>query len=865
MGLVTMNRRNRRIAGACLCVTIAASTTGASMAAKESSAELDKYTEEKRIVDCLLQGQIRKLGTTVYQAPPRPEKLPARDCEIRGGDFLVFDRSSYSASLGHWLTLAKQGDVEAQIYVGEIFERGMGREPDYERAAEWYRKAAESGHPVAQISLAQLYEKGLGVPQDAGEAEKLYRDAFGAGPTEQVALDPGSIDDPAERMQRLETQLAAAQGEAAELRQQLAASEQRLAAAQSNLELRLTEEETLQRQLADAQARVSAAEGGSSELAAAQQELDHRNRELLNQQQTIASLREEIDRNEGQIVAYQGEYARISELETRLQQQTEKYEAVNTELREARAAIAASNQRMLEQQAAFDAEREALIRDREALEDDDAATLEQQEQLRAQLRDRETRLAEQSQSLEGMRAQIDAQQSESVGLQNQLAELQRQNDEMALASNRAAMQRRQEEQRLRAALEAAQQQVVVLEQQDDALLQDMRAQLQRVRDEAEGYKQRIRELEDQAPPPTLAGPDIQLIEPVAFNTRNAGDPNITITSTEDQLIIGKVIAPAGLLTLLVNQEPTEFNENHVFQAPIPIEGEATPVRIAAIDNQGRRVEQFFRLVNEAFGTPEPVPGPVIPDVEFGEFHALLIGNEEYAELPDLETPKEDVDEIGRILRERYGFNTTIIKDGSRQEIMDSMYQLNKTLTSKDNLLIYYAGHGEYVTNTNRGVWLPIDASPSSPANWITNVDINDYLKMIAAKQIVVIADSCYSGALTRSALINLRPGLTDEEYTAHLRRMAQIQARVVLTSGGLAPVLDSASPDSQHSIFAAALIEILHENNNVLSAQDLGRTIAAKVSLAAERVGYDQEPQYAPLNHANHQGGDFFFVPDETI
>ena len=100
---------------------------------------------------------------------------------------------------------------------------------------------------------------------------------------------------------------------------------------------------------------------------------------------------------------------------------------------------------------------------------------------------------------------------------------------------------------------------------------------------------------------------------------------------------------------------------------------------------------------------------------------------------------------------------------------------------------------------------------------------------------------------------------------AHLERMAKIQARVVLTSGGLAPVLDSASPGAQHSIFAAALIEILNENHNVLSAQDLGRTIAAKVSLAAERVGYDQEPQYAPLNHANHQGGDFFFVPDETI
>jgi hypothetical protein len=857
-----MNKSNRRVAGACLCLSVAALTTVSSLSAQQSDDERVSATDDKRIIDCLLQGQIRKLGSTVYQAPPRPMKLPARDCEIRGGDFLVFDRASYSASLGHWLNLAKQGDVEAQIYVGEIFERGMGREPDYERAAEWYRKAADSGHPVAQISLAQLYEKGLGVPQDPSTAEKLYRDAFGAGPTSEVALDPGTIDDPAERMRLLESQLAAAQADAAELRQQLSASKQSLQAAQSSLDRRLAEEQTLKSQLATVQNKVSAAEGGSAELAAAQRELEQRNRELENQQQTIARLRGEIERNEGQIVAYQGEYDRISELEAQLQEQTVKYEAVNSELRAARAAAAEANLRMLEQQQAFDAERAALLQDRQALESDDAKTLEQQAQLRAQLMDREARLTAQSGSLEAMRGEIESQQAQSRELQSKLTELQRENDEL-MQARAEATQRTREAQRLRVALEETRQQVELMEAEDSAELDEMRAQLDRVRNEAERYKKRLDELTNQPPPPNLAGPDIQLIEPVAYDTRSGGD--ITVTSVGEHLIIGKVTAPAGLLTLLVNDEPTEVNANNVFRAPISIEGESTTLRIAAIDNQGKRVEQFFKLVNKAFSAPEDDSNPAIPPVEFGKFHALLIANEDYSLLPDLVTPKEDVDAIEKILRERYGFKTTVIKDGSREEIMDGMYGLLEELTSKDNLLIYYAGHGEYVTNTSRGVWLPVDANPSSPANWITNVEINDYLRMIAAKQIVVIADSCYSGALTRSAQINLRPGLTDEEYEAHLKRMVQVKARVVLTSGGLAPVLDSATPGGEHSIFAKALIEILNENKNVLSAQDLGRTIAAKVSLAAERVGYDQEPQYAPLNHANHQGGDFFFVPGETI
>ena len=127
-------------------------------------------------MDCLLQGQIRKLGNNIYQSPPRPVRLPAVECDIRGGDLLVYDRASFSASLSHWLELAKSGDVNAQIYVGEIFERGLGREPDYAQAAAWYKKAAESGNPSAQIALAQLYEKGLGVDAEHGRGGTPLQD-----------------------------------------------------------------------------------------------------------------------------------------------------------------------------------------------------------------------------------------------------------------------------------------------------------------------------------------------------------------------------------------------------------------------------------------------------------------------------------------------------------------------------------------------------------------------------------------------------------------------------------------------------------------------------------------------------------------
>jgi len=96
------------------------------------------------IVDCLLPGQIRQLGGLAYVTPREAIKTAAGDCQIRGGEYVAFDRANYATALKVWLPTAEQGDAAAQTYVGEIFEKGLGVSPDYAVAAVWYRRAAES-------------------------------------------------------------------------------------------------------------------------------------------------------------------------------------------------------------------------------------------------------------------------------------------------------------------------------------------------------------------------------------------------------------------------------------------------------------------------------------------------------------------------------------------------------------------------------------------------------------------------------------------------------------------------------------------------------------------------------------------------
>lgn len=134
--------------------------------------------QELQVVDCLLPGKVRQLGTTQYLTPRRPTRTTAADCQIRGGEYTAYDRATLKSSLEIWLPAAEAGDVEAMTNVGEIFERGLGDSPNYEAAALWYQRAAEAGNSRAQFNLGSLYEAGLGVAADKVAALNLYRQAW---------------------------------------------------------------------------------------------------------------------------------------------------------------------------------------------------------------------------------------------------------------------------------------------------------------------------------------------------------------------------------------------------------------------------------------------------------------------------------------------------------------------------------------------------------------------------------------------------------------------------------------------------------------------------------------------------------------
>jgi uncharacterized protein len=270
---------------------------------------------------------------------------------------------------------------------------------------------------------------------------------------------------------------------------------------------------------------------------------------------------------------------------------------------------------------------------------------------------------------------------------------------------------------------------------------------------------------------------------------------------------------------------------------------------ALLTRLNREVDEKVARVTAAPPKPKPSPPPapeVSPSIDFGRYHALVVGNNGYRSLPRLKTAKNDAKAVATILKEEYGFSVTLLTDSTHDQLLTALHTQRQRLTERDNLLIYYAGHGILDEAGDEGYWLPIDAAQNNPVNWVSNASITTTLKAMKAKHILVVADSCFSGTLARG--VRVQTGTT-----ADLERVVVKRSRSVMASGGLEPVEDGSE---KHSVFAKGFLDILRDNAGVIDATEVFKKVHHAVRLNA-----DQTPVYADIRKAGHEpGGDFLFV-----
>lgn len=709
-------------------------------------------------VDCLLPGQVRQLGSEItYLSPRRPIKTTAGKCRIRGGEYVAFDRADYRTALNVWMQDALAGDPKAQTYVGEMYAKGLGIEPNHERAREWYTKAAEQGYSRAQVNLGYLYEKGLGGERDAAKALNLYREASGLeGDSLKYA---SAVEVEAAQLARKKTK--ALREESQRYAQEAEAARTLLHQTQDRLQVRRQDLQTAQATVTRLESRLAqheAAPDNSANEARIQrlrERLERHRAAAAQQQQEIASLESEMaqrqQRLEGKLqVARRQEQS----LQQRLATRTKKAEALGWELERLEGLLAASKT------------------DLESKEQQVAGLKDELQQLRNNRSETAARIQELERDL--------AQQREKVKVlrQTRAAEL----EQLIEAETEFAT--------LEFRLEQSRQTMSELQAKHETRVKRLKQKLEQRQAELSAQRERIKALEQKA------------------------------VSHQDEL--------AAL----------------------------------EIDPESDSVASPETAVNNA-----PVLKKELQSIDFGNYYALVIGNGRYSNLPDLNTAVNDAEIIADLLETKYGFETTLLRNADRYRILSELNRLRETLSAQDNLLIYYAGHSE-IDQSGTGAptcyWQSVDAAPNNRVDWIANRAITELLDTIPAQHIMIVADACYSGTLTRASIARPRVAPSDESQVLDETRidwigiMTRTPSRTVLSAG----IEPAPGPGGEHSVFADAFLDTLRNNEGVLQGYSLYLAIFERMQQMAVASGSAQEPTYAPIAYGGHGAGDFLFVPE---
>jgi len=860
-----------------------------------------------QIVDCLLPGQVRKLGGQMtYMSPRRALKTSAADCEIRGGEYVAYDRANYATSLAVWLPQAQGGDAQAQNYVGEIYEQGLGREPDFVQAAQWYQKAAAQNYTRAQLNLAYLYEQGLGVTKDPLKALNLYRQ--GSGITDDsltyVSTMTAAVSDVQQKVDDLTAQLEQQNTEVERLKGDLDKSQSQLAVQRSTLARAQGDQRALQAQVAALKQQAPTDPARVAQLQQLERDLNEREAKVADQEKSVAALEADAAARRAQL----GDQLRAAaDKDDALRAQLAQSSQQNTELQQK---LAATERRLVdtEQQAAklradYTKQQASIAADRALLASKPAASSPtQRQQMQAEIDARERKLADQQREIAGLLAQQRDYTAELTRLkaaqQAQGASAGQQQAQLAATQRKLADSQTQVEQ-LTAQLDAERQKAAADRQQlakqsgstsaqaqlaeRERRIADQQRQIDALHAQQDSYNQQIATLKSQqqqagtvqgqqraevaSARTELASTRRQLQETeqrVADLTAELNAERASIAAERDELnrraasAAGAQQAEVARLRQALSSREADLARQQTLIASLQSESGLYKRKIQEL--QALPLEQVAMRGGAAQPAAPGLAARNVPkDLRIGTYYALIIGNNKYQNFPNLETAVNDALAIDEVLRQHYGFKTTVLIDATDASILTELDRFRKTLKVDDSLLIYYAGHGELDRQNAQGYWLPVDAQRDSRVAWLSGQQITEQINLMTARHVMVVADSCYQGVMMRDSGVALTTSSSDEAQIKMLMYAARLPSRTVLTSGGEQPVLDTGG--GTHSIFAQVFLRVLKSNDRVLTGGALYNALFDDVRSAAARLKQEQSPRYDKLRAAGHGNGEFLFIP----
>ena len=349
-------------------------------------------------------------------------------------------------------------------------------------------------------------------------------------------------------------------------------------------------------------------------------------------------------------------------------------------------------------------------------------------------------------------------------------------------------------------------------------------------------------------------PGIHILTP-ATNKQIAGEIIIDSNSTSC-LLSGQVTTAAEIKSLSINGHPTSVGISGFFCVKYHlVNNEISKVHLVATDINDQVIEKELRmkLINSQAKVnsdeePDKIPAPVT--------HALIIGNTDYHQFPSISCATNNANELAKLLEQKYKFNVHKMVNVTAVEILRELNSIHNEFRAKDNLLLYFSGHGIITRSGMDGYWLGVEATRGQPSSWLPNQAITTIMSLFNAQQMIVLADACFTEVepVKRNLVDLIKPIINKNQ----VRAIPTQSCRTVLASGWRQPIVSNDDPGA--SLFSSSLLDILRESSGIITSDDLHRELERRVKRhQLNNLGI--HPVYGRLSDTKHNEGEFIFRP----
>jgi len=341
-------------------------------------------------------------------------------------------------------------------------------------------------------------------------------------------------------------------------------------------------------------------------------------------------------------------------------------------------------------------------------------------------------------------------------------------------------------------------------------------------------------------------------------------PNVTrgfevVKSHKNVTIKGRAEDDSGIFEVLINGKDAFVDEQGNFTKNVLLDVGNNNFTVTATDMKRNKSTKTFTIkrksnppdvvVNNPSNTTNPTNTTNNEVVKTGKYYALIIGVQDYRDpsINDLDQPVSDAKKLYDVLIKNYSFssyNIKFLKNPTKLQITGALDTYSNIITKKDNLLIFYAGHGYWDEKFEQGYWLASDSKRSLRGTWLSNSSIKDYMRGIPAKHSLLITDACFGGGIfkSRDAFANA---------SVAINQLYQFPSRKAMTSGALSEVPDK-------SVFIEYLVKRLEQNSKkYLSSEQL---FASFKTAVINNSSNGQVPQFGEVKSTGDEGGDFIFI-----